>query len=130
MQAILSPNFCCYALPICEGVQVGKDCVLQIDGPPAFLDPEATRQGKICAAHVLQQSSVNESRNAAAAETKANFDISKLAPRLKGQPDTQAVLSAPAKRGREASETPQAPAFSNVALVCPFVSPFLGILQS
>lgn len=51
------------------------------------------------------------------AKGKANFDISKLAPRLKGQPDTQAVLSAPAKRGREAKEASQASAFSNTALV-------------
>eukprot|EP00892_Ulva_mutabilis_P008375 jgi/Ulvmu1/590/UM001_0598.1 len=89
----------------------------EVDGPPAFLDPEATRQSKICAAHVLQQNSVNGPQGTAALYSKANFDISKLAPRLKGQPDTQAVLSAPAKRGRPATETSQTPAFSNVALI-------------
>lgn len=90
---------------------------LQVDGPPAFLDPEATRQSKICAAHVLQQGSAHPPQESGMGQGKANFDISKLAPRLKGQPDTQAVLSAPAKRGREVKETSQASAFSNTALV-------------
>jgi hypothetical protein len=95
------------------------DPALQVVGPPAFLNPEATRQRKVCLAHVqpvapaAQQTQPGANHDA----QPAQFDVTKLAPRLKGEHDNgQAVLSAPAKRNRD--EKPQAgSAYGNSALV-------------
>jgi hypothetical protein len=92
---------------------------MQVAGVPDFLDPEATRQRKVCAAH-LQPPTAQREQPAASTSGRPgndpNFDVAKLAPRLKGTHDVgQAVLSAPAKRSREpkAAHGP----YGNAALV-------------
>ena len=91
---------------------------MQVGDRPAFLDPEATRQRKVCHAH-LQPLPAREQPAAAATGRPAqdpNFNVAKLAPPLKGTHDVgQAVLSAPAKRSRETKA--QDGPYGNSALV-------------
>lgn len=88
-----------------------------MSGPPLFLHPEATRQQKVCQAH-LEARPARQALAAGLSEAHKPFDIAKLAPKLKGTQDIgQAVLSAPAKRSREAKTTPES-AYGNTALVC------------
>jgi hypothetical protein len=57
---------------------------MQVEGPPAFLDPEATRPLARAAAHAAPQSSGMANASAAEPGDKQPFDIAKLAPKLKG----------------------------------------------
>jgi hypothetical protein len=92
---------------------------IQVAAPPSFLNPDATRQRKTCVAHVHRS---NAKQNGEYLHDKA-FDISRMAPRLKGQPDTAAVLSAPAKRARTDKESQERQDISQSALVRSLYSP-------
>lgn len=94
---------------------------LQVAGPPTFLVPEATRQRKVCRAHLQPREAVQAAAAASdAARTAAAkpFDVAKLAPKLKGTADIgTAVLSAPAKRARDPPAVVSGGAYGNTALV-------------
>jgi len=64
---------------------------LQVDGPPAFLDPEATRPLASTAAHVYRQVQQDGAAGGNGLQTQTkqapgpDFDIAALVPRAKGQ---------------------------------------------
>lgn len=65
---------------------------------PSFLTPEANKKSKTCAAHVTRTPAPQATAAEQVQQRAEQADITKMAPRLKGQPDTAAVLSAPAQR--------------------------------
>jgi hypothetical protein len=92
-------------------------CYVQVSGPPKFLHPEATRQQKVCHAH-LQSNPAHLAKESQPSDAGKPYDIARLAPKLKGTQDIgQSVLSAPAKRVRE-SKAELESAYGNSALVC------------
>lgn len=76
----------------------------------------------MCAAHVIRkptaEAAAQQQRQQQAEARARGADISKMAPKLKGQPDTQAVLSAPAQRRTEPAGEKKPALIGNDALVC------------
>lgn len=92
---------------------------VQIDRP-SFLNPEANKRNKVCAAHLGRQPAEAAAQQQLQQQAEARAreaDISKMAPKLKGQPDTQAVLSAPAQRRSEPVGEKKPALIGNDALV-------------
>lgn len=104
-----------------EIVQCCSDAV-QIDRP-SFLNPEANKKSKVCAAHVSRrptaEAAAQQQRQQQAEARAREADITKMAPKLRGQPDTQAVLSAPAQRRTGPAGEKKPALIGNDALVRP-----------
>lgn len=97
----------------------------QVDGPPQFLNPEATRQRNVYMAHIMPRgapggSAQHDSSTGGDNSTAPSRDIAKLAPPLKksaAEADRgKAVLSAACKRARAPDGESQA-LYSNTALI-------------